>query len=218
MNLNVIRYSSGEESTLGLFLIDGIFAAYTLEDEKRAVKVAGETRIPVGRYRIVLRKEGGQHEKYSGKFSEIHKGMLHITNVPNFRWILIHIGNDDDATAGCLLVGDKANNNNIRDGFIEDSTNAYLRIYPVVADAIERGEEVWIEYFDHIPLPVNKKKIQHTNNGMVNTSQLNLRKSPGGNKQGVLFEGTQTEIIETSEGWHRVKVEGWLSGSYINKI
>ena len=217
MELTVIRYSSGEESTLGILLIDGKFACYTLEDEARAFKVAGETRIPAGKYRVRLRKEGRHHQKYAQKFPLIHKGMLHITNVPNFRWILIHIGNDDDATEGCLLVGNEANNNNIRAGFIKNSTDAYQRIYPPIAEVIERGEEVWIQYFDEIPLPEEKIEIKPSNIALVTADRLNFRKSPDGTRLGVLLEGTETEIVETTDKWHRVKVEGWLSGTYVKK-
>jgi hypothetical protein len=75
--------------------------------------------------------------------------MLHVTNVPNFKWILIHTGNTDEHTAGCLLVGDSQENNNIiKDGFIGKSVNAYKRIYPNISRALQEGEEVTIEYVD----------------------------------------------------------------------
>ena len=148
MELSVLRYSHGKESTLGLFLTDGVFSSYTLEDAFHVVKIPGETRIPNGRYKVVLRKEGGHHQRYSQKFPDIHKGMLHIIGVPNYTFILIHIGNDDDDTEGCLLVGDSSMTNVNAAGRIQNSTVAYKRIYPPIADAIEAGEEVWIEYKD----------------------------------------------------------------------
>ena len=73
------------------------------------------------------------------------------TRIPegNFKWILIHTGNTDEHTAGCLLVGDSQENNTvIKDGFVGKSNNAYKRIYPDIAAAIERGEEVTITYTD----------------------------------------------------------------------
>lgn len=215
MEISVVRYSSGEESTLGLFLINGKFACYTLEDEERAFKVAGETRIPANRYRIKLRTDGGQHEKYSRRFPTMHKGMLHITDVPNFRWIQIHIGNDADATEGCLLVGDEANNNNIRQGFIKESENAYRRIYPPIAKALEKGEEVWINYFDTIPLAGIEKKEKPKQIGIVAPDSLNLRQSPGGKRAGVLLKDTPAEIKGTSGNWHQVDVSGWVSANYL---
>ena len=147
MELKVVRYSSSKESTLGLLFIDGVFVCYTLEDEHRTVKVMGETRIPAGRYQIQLRDFGGHHWRYLKRYgSEFHKGMLQIVDVPGFTDILIHKGNDDDDTAGCLLLGGTANNNQEKVGFIGSSTLAYNRIYPVVRDALLRGDMVWIEY------------------------------------------------------------------------
>ena len=150
MELTVLRYSSGRESTLGLLFIKGVFACYTLEDEQREIKISGETRIPTGRYQIRLRKEGSHHQRYMQKFPGIHQGMLHITNVPGFKWILIHIGNDDDDTAGCLLVGDTSISNINQEGRINNSSIAYKRIYPIIANELVLGEEVWITYLDEI--------------------------------------------------------------------
>ena len=160
MNLEVIRFSSGTDSTNGILFetiqqgneIDGIFKqtkflAYTLEDEYRSEKVFGETRIPDGTYKVGLRKVGGYHAKYSKRFPHIHIGMLHVLDVPGFEYILIHCGNTDEHTAGCLLVGDSQENNQItKDGFIGKSTQAYKRIYPRIAEAIDCGEGVKITY------------------------------------------------------------------------
>ena len=160
MNLEVIRFSSGTDSTNGILFetiqqgneIDGIFKqtkflAYTLEDEQRNEKVFGETRIPNGTYKLGLRKVGGYHARYSKRFPHIHIGMLHVLDVPGFEYILIHCGNTDEHTAGCLLVGDSQENNQITaDGFIGKSTQAYKRIYPRIAEAIECGEDVTITY------------------------------------------------------------------------
>ena len=153
MKLKVLRFSSQEDSTSGLLFLDGDlgleFLCYTLEDEERALKVRGETRVPAGTYEIKLRTEGGFHGRYTKRFAGMHKGMLHVINVPNFKWILIHTGNTDEHTAGCLLVGDAQENNKIiKDGFVGKSTNAYKRIYPPIAKALEKGEKVTIEYID----------------------------------------------------------------------
>ena len=99
---------------------------------------------------IELRNEGGFHQKYTKKYPGIHRGMLHITDVPNFEYILIHTGNTDEHTAGCLIVGDAQENNLLLpDGFVGKSVNAYKRIYPSIAKAISQGEEVTITYIDY---------------------------------------------------------------------
>ena len=134
MELEVIRFSSGTDSTSGILLEgdktapnphgEGFrckrkFLAYTLEDEYREQKEYGETRIPDGTYQLGLRTVGGYNQKYSKRFAGIHIGMLHVLDVPNFEYILIHCGNTDEHTAGCLLVGESQENNQIqKDGFI----------------------------------------------------------------------------------------------------
>ena len=151
MKLQVLRFSSESDSTNGLLfdVTDGVkFLAYTLEDEYRKHKKSKETRIPAGTYKIKLRNEGGFHQRYSKKYPSIHRGILHIIEVPGFEYILIHVGNSDEHTAGCLLVGDTQENNQInKNGFIGSSGNAYKRIYPAIAEAVEK-EEVTIQYID----------------------------------------------------------------------
>tara|TARA_R110000744_G_scaffold380453_1_gene501296 strand:- start:1227 stop:1694 length:468 start_codon:yes stop_codon:yes gene_type:complete len=154
MKLEVLRFSSQVDSTSGLLFevtdIKKHFLCYTLEDERRALKVRGETRVPAGTYKIDLRTEGGFHSRYDRKYPGVHVGMLHVLDVPNFEYILIHTGNTDEHTAGCLIVGDAQENNKIlADGFVGKSVNAYKRIYPSIAKAIQQGEEVTITYIDY---------------------------------------------------------------------
>jgi len=152
MKLEVLRISSQSDSTNGI-LFDTTkgrkFLAYTLEDEYRDTKVKGETRIPAGTYKIKLRKEGGFHGRYTTKYGSMHKGMLHVQDVPGFEYILIHTGNTDEHTDGCLLVGNTQTENiGTKDGFIGASGDAYKRIYPPIASALENGEDVEITYVD----------------------------------------------------------------------
>jgi len=145
MKLRVIRYYSADDYTLGMLLDETSgrkFLAYTLEDEHREVKVAGETRIPAGTYNITLRKVGGFHSKYSTKYGSMHKGMLWVRDVPGFEYILIHTGNTDEHTAGCLLVG----NTSDYKGVIGSSVDAYKRIYPAIAKVLTDGGSVEITY------------------------------------------------------------------------
>ena len=148
MKLKVYRYSSQSRTTISAIHINGEFECFGLEDRYREVKVRGETRIPKGIYNIGLRTVGGHHIKYSNKFPSLHKGMLHVLNVPNFEYILIHIGNNEFDSSGCLLVGLEANNNKLYKGQITRSTSAYTALYEKVIKAIDEGEEVTIEYID----------------------------------------------------------------------
>lgn len=148
IEIDIVRYSDGGQSTTGLFFIDGKFECHTLEDQFREVKVYADTRIPAGRYKITLRKEGRFHESYKKRFPAIHKGMLWVRDVPGFEYILIHIGNDESDTAGCLLIGEKVNDNVNTAGHLENSSDAYLKIYPKIAEHLSAGGEVFINYHD----------------------------------------------------------------------
>lgn len=143
MRLTLHRWPSLKESTLGGMLVDGSLFCFTLEDEQRSVKVTGETRIPAGTYQIKLRAEGGMHAKYAAKYPE-HRGMLWLQDVPGFEWVYIHIGNDDDDTEGCLLVGDGAHVS----GKLSESVPAYQRLYRKVLASMDAGETVTIEVRD----------------------------------------------------------------------
>ena len=154
MQLEVVRFSSESDSTSGLlFDITGgkrKFLSYTLEDEYRKEKVMYETRIPAGTYEITLRTVGGFHAKYTERYGEMHKGMLWVRNVPGFEYILIHTGNTDEHTSGCLLLGDtQTNNQTKKGGFTGSSTQAYMRVYPPIAEILNSGGNVSITYTDY---------------------------------------------------------------------
>lgn len=148
MKLDVVRTQFGDDATCGILFIDGIFECYTLEDEVRDLKEYSETAIPLGEYEIKFRTVGGFHTKYTARYGAgFHKGMLELQNVPNFQYILIHTGNTDEHTAGCLLVGETQQDlDKGKDGFVGGSGDAYKKMYPKVRDALIRGEKVTIKY------------------------------------------------------------------------
>lgn len=172
MKLEILRFNSSDDFTSGL-LFDVTdnkrkFLCYTLEDQAQTTKVYGETRIPAGTYNLTLRTEGGFHTRYLSKFGgEFHKGMIYVNEVPNFEYILWHIGNTDDDTAGCLLLGKTQQAN-----FIGSSGDAYKDVYPKVRDAILYGEKVTATYIDYdgkIPESVSNEAKDY----VMNISQVN---------------------------------------------
>jgi hypothetical protein len=171
MKLEILRFNSSDDFTSGL-LFDVTdnkrkFLCYTLEDQAQTTKVYGETRIPAGTYNLTLRTEGGFHTRYLAKFGgDWHKGMIYVNEVPNFEYILWHIGNTDDDTAGCLLLGKTQQAN-----FIGSSGDAYKDVYPKVRDAILYGEKVTATYIDYdgsIPATVSNEAKDH----VMNISQV----------------------------------------------
>ena len=163
MKLEVVRFSSQNDSTLGLVfdVTNGRkFLCFSLEDEARDTKIMAETRIPAGIYELKLRTVGGYHSRYLKKYGSWHKGMIHVQDVPNFRWILWHTGNTDEHTSGCLIVGESQNDlDKGKDGFVGASGVAYKKLYPKVADALDKGEDVVIKYHNVKDLLESDEKI-----------------------------------------------------------
>jgi len=154
MEVTVFRFADNGNTSLSSFYIDGKFMAFGVEDEKRAKKVMGETRIPSGKYDLVLRTEGGFHKRYKKLFPDMHKGMLCITNAPDykiiadgmeFKYVLIHIGNTEKNTAACYLPNTSVDSSKFI-GY--ESSKAYQLIYPIIADHLEAGGRVAISFVD----------------------------------------------------------------------
>ena len=74
-----------------------------------------------------------------------------LQDVPNFQYVYIHIGNDDDDTAGCLLVGMGNSADDV--GFINGSKQAYMKIYPIIRDLPRCHENYSFVVFYIRPLP-----------------------------------------------------------------
>jgi len=150
MKLKVYRYSTSPDSTLGVMydMTDTpTFLCYTLEDTFHEEKIYGETRIPQGEYILKLHAMGSFHERYGKRFGAMHKGMIHVTDVPGFSYILIHCGNTKDDTHGCLLLGDGTMQNATEEGQVIQSTKAYRRVYKHIVDNLS-DEPTTLEYIN----------------------------------------------------------------------
>ena len=107
MKLTLKRIAKRPTYTIGNLYIDGEFLCNTLEDTDRGlrqdmplseikrIKVANETAIPIGTYKVIVNQ--------SPRFGRLLPRLL---DVPGFDGILIHRGNSDKDTSGCVLVGE----------------------------------------------------------------------------------------------------------------
>jgi len=138
MIITVKRFKSDDDATLSMLYVDGEFECFGLEDEYRQTKVPKETRIPAGIYKMGVRTVGGFDYRYTRKFPEFHQGMLEIKNVPGFEYVLIHVGNTDEDTDGCLLVGCGANT--CGELSVSSSVAAYRKLYRKVIGAALVGD------------------------------------------------------------------------------
>ncbi len=143
MELHLNRLLDDGEATLGLMILPKD-RCFTLEDQHQDVKVAGETRIPAGRYEIIKRTHGRFYEAYKARWG--HDWALEIANVPGFTDILIHTGNKDEHTSGCVLAGYGAS---IRgEAEINQSRPAYEMVFEATYRAFSQGERVFITITD----------------------------------------------------------------------
>ena len=136
--------------SIGKLYVDGVYFSDTLEDKDRnlfcgmglewieEVKVYGETAIPYGRYKITLVKSPKYSKKQ--KFVELTGVLMpYINNVPAWTGCLIHSGNTNKDTLGCILVGE-----NKEKGKVINSFSTFKRLWKILAEANERGEEIWL--------------------------------------------------------------------------
>ena len=162
MNLELLRFSSTKDSTSGILSLikeDGSkeFLAYTVEDPYREKKVKHITRFADGRYQIKFRAVGGFQSRYLKRYgSEFHSaGMLELQDVKGYsgeeyKYVLIHSGNSANSSSGCIITGDTQTNNQTKEfGWVGASRNNYLRVYPIIRDALLKGDEVWINVIDY---------------------------------------------------------------------
>lgn len=139
MKLTVKRIRQGNNSTLSEVYIDNRFCCYGLEDLVRDRKIKGATAIPAGTYPLRLNTYGAMNARYKRKFPDMHRGMIEIGDIPNFKYVYIHIGNNFADTAGCLLVGDSYRE---EDGeyILLKSAKAYKRLYAELVDVVAEGK------------------------------------------------------------------------------
>lgn len=150
IDLDLQRISPTQDDTIGEFRDENnIFYCHTMEDEYREVKVPKETRIPAGRYRLRIRKEfTGLTMKYrqDERLKPWFTFHIEITGVPGFKGIYIHIGNHDDHTDGCVLLGlwaDKSKR--VITKSVHVYKNFYQKYYPLIDN---EDNEVYLNVHD----------------------------------------------------------------------
>ena len=132
----LMRRRTAKDWMFGDLNAGGELRCFTLEDELRSRKLAGETAIPAGRYEIIM--------EYSPKFG---RDLLTLLEVPGFDKIRIHSVRDDDDTEGCVGVGNRINETT---GQIMGGLNAGIedKLEAVYEAAAQRGERVFITIYN----------------------------------------------------------------------
>lgn len=139
MEILVERKWKKPNYTIGIMSIDGKRFCETLEDVDRnlnssmtieqikAIKKPNETAIPTGTYKITL-------DTFSPRFGnksfykKVCGGKLpRILNIKGFDGVLIHCGNTNLDTSGCILVG-----RNLEVGKVLKSQETFEKLYRIL--------------------------------------------------------------------------------------
>jgi hypothetical protein len=129
--------ADGKHGIVGMLSHKGKHLAYTLELEWND-NAPRRSCIPAGEYEIKFKPWGGYYERYRRRFNDHGDGMLEITGVGGRSHILIHCGNRPKDTAGCVLVGTKADSNK---SILYQSSLAYdASVYPYLRDLLRKGK------------------------------------------------------------------------------
>lgn len=136
------RRTKHPKTTFGAMTVAGRFECYTLEDLTRTdpnpatpeneAKVKGQTAIPAGRYEVVFQD--------SPRFGP---DTLTLLDVPGFKYIRIHGGNDADDTEGCIIVGDQIDEH---EGKISGAKARGVldKLKDHARTTFERDERIWL--------------------------------------------------------------------------
>lgn len=141
MKILVKRIAKRPTYTIGKMYLDGKYFCDTLEDTDRnisqstpldtikKVKLPNNTAIPTGTYKVIV--------NVSPKFKRLLPRLL---NVPGFDGVLIHRGNTDKDTSGCILIGE-----NKVVGKVINSTGYETKLVSILNKAQDNKENITIE-------------------------------------------------------------------------
>ena len=143
MKLLVTRNWKKADYTIGRLFVGGEFFCNTLEDTVRDLtktkKIYGKTAIPAGTYEVTLNIISPKYSKKPA-YKWCDGRMPRLLRVPQFEGILIHPGNSNKDTDGCILVGE----NKVKGGLV-NSQKVFRRLWDILEEAHRSREPIEIE-------------------------------------------------------------------------
>ena len=149
MKLLLKRIYTCKDYTIGRLYADNIYICDTIEDTDRGLdcnmplsklqqlKVANVTAIPSGTYTILMNVVSPKYSKSNYYMNVCNGKVPRLDNVPGWSGVLLHVGNDQDDTSGCILVG----YNKVR-GKVLNSKTAFEKLYAILKKAYNNGEKI----------------------------------------------------------------------------
>lgn len=152
MELVVDRKWKKQDYTISNLTIDGKWFCNILEDtdrglddsmsiaEIRKLKKPSITAIPRGTYEVTLDVISPRFCTKPFYKQVCNSKLPRLLNVKGFEGILIHAGNTDKDSAGCLLVG-----LNTVKGKVTSSQDTFTKLYKALKEGRDRGEKITIK-------------------------------------------------------------------------
>ncbi|EHN0266231.1 hypothetical protein KHD24_000489 [Campylobacter coli] len=119
MKIKIIRRYTGKTCVIGKFKVFNdddklLFECFSLEEDKEGVERNKDLRIPEGIYDLKRHSPSRFENTLRSITKKDDDTMINVFNekVPFDRHILIHWGNTDKDTKGCILLGLTKDNNN----------------------------------------------------------------------------------------------------------
>ncbi|ENY5597049.1 DUF5675 family protein [Campylobacter coli] len=119
MKIKIIRIYTGKTCVIGKFkVLDDeekiLFECFALEKDKEGLESGKDLRIPEGNYNLRRHTPSRFENTLRSITKKDDDTMINVYNdeVPASRAILIHWGNTDKDTQGCILLGLTKDNNN----------------------------------------------------------------------------------------------------------
>lgn len=154
MKISLKRIYTNNQYTIGHIYVDGTYVCDCIEDadrglkdsmtldEIRSKKIKDKTAIPQGNYKVTMNVISPRFSKKK-YYKDFCGGRLpRITSVKGFDGVLIHIGNTDKDSSGCLIVG-----YNKEKGKVLNSKQAFEKLYKMLDSANRNGEKIDIKIY-----------------------------------------------------------------------
>lgn len=148
MILTLNRKFKKNTYTIGKLYINGQYFCDTIEDKDRGltsdmttsqiskIKVKSVTAIPTGKYQITLNVISPKYKSNSFYINNANGARVpRLLNVKGFEGVLIHCGNTEKDSAGCVIVG-----KNTITGKVTESKDTFIKLYKQL-DAVNKKKE-----------------------------------------------------------------------------
>ncbi|EPP7519857.1 DUF5675 family protein [Campylobacter jejuni] len=119
MKITINRRYTGKTCVIGKFKVLSdddkiLFECFSLEEDKEGLESGKDLRIPEGNYNLRRHTPSRFENTLRSITKKDDDTMINVYNdeVPASRAILIHWGNTDKDTQGCILLGLTKDNNN----------------------------------------------------------------------------------------------------------